>query len=142
MQTFLPSEAFDESARALDRQRLGKQRIEARTILTILANDGPKKGWYFHPAVRMWRGHEAWLASYGREICTEWRSRGYQDAQLEYFQEAMRRFPWSPYPSWLGDERFHLSHRSNLLRKKPEHYRVLWPNDPDDLPYIWPEGLL
>lgn len=41
-------------------------------------------------------------------------------------------------PPWLGDEDFHRSHRSSLLRKDPEHYRPLFPDDPDDLPYVWP----
>lgn len=41
-------------------------------------------------------------------------------------------------PPWLGDEDFHRRHRSSLLRKDPEHYRPLFPDDPDDLPYVWP----
>lgn len=43
------------------------------------------------------------------------------------------------YPSWLTDE-FCLSHRSNLIRKNPDHYRPLWPDVPDNLPYIWPDS--
>jgi predicted TPR repeat methyltransferase len=43
-------------------------------------------------------------------------------------------------PTWLGDEELHRSHRSNLLRKFPDHYASLFENDlPDDLPYVWPE---
>lgn len=38
----------------------------------------------------------------------------------------------------LGNNAFHLSHRSNLIRKLPSHYGPLWPNVPDNLPYIWP----
>jgi hypothetical protein len=41
-------------------------------------------------------------------------------------------------PPWLGDEAFHLSHRSALVRKDPDHYRPLYPDAPDDLPYVWP----
>jgi hypothetical protein len=41
-------------------------------------------------------------------------------------------------PPWLGNEDFHRSHRSNLLRKYPEHYRQFWPDEPDNLPYFWP----
>jgi hypothetical protein len=41
-------------------------------------------------------------------------------------------------PRWLGDEDFHLAHRSALVRKDPEHYRRLFPDVPDDLPYVWP----
>jgi hypothetical protein len=41
-------------------------------------------------------------------------------------------------PPWLGDEAFHAAHRSNLLRKAPEYYRSFWPEEPDDLEYVWP----
>lgn len=41
-------------------------------------------------------------------------------------------------PPWLGDEAFHLSHRSNLVRKDPGHYRPIFGDIPDGLPYIWP----
>jgi hypothetical protein len=32
----------------------------------------------------------------------------------------------------------HQSHRSALVRKDPGHYRPLFPDVPDDLPYVWP----
>ena len=39
---------------------------------------------------------------------------------------------------WIGDERFHSSHRSNLLRKDPIYYgKYDWKETPD-LPYYWP----
>ncbi len=41
-------------------------------------------------------------------------------------------------PPWLGDEALHLSHRSALVRKDPDHYRPQFPDVPDDLPYVWP----
>ena len=41
-------------------------------------------------------------------------------------------------PRWLGDEDFHRSHRSALLRKDPAHYRESFGDVPDDLPYVWP----
>jgi hypothetical protein len=41
-------------------------------------------------------------------------------------------------PPWLGDEAFHESHRSALVRKDPEVYADLFPGVPDDLPYVWP----
>ena len=42
-------------------------------------------------------------------------------------------------PKWLGDESFHLSHQSNLLRKKPEHYGQFFMGIPNNLPYVWPK---
>lgn len=43
-------------------------------------------------------------------------------------------------PPWLGDKAFHRSHKSNLVRKNPDHYRKFFPNVPDDLDYIYPRG--
>ena len=41
-------------------------------------------------------------------------------------------------PPWLGDADLHRSHRSALVRKDPDFYRREFPDDPDDLPYVWP----
>ena len=147
MQTFLPVAGFAESATVLDRQRLGKQRVEVFNILEALA--GLRPAWQHHPAVVMWRGAEFVLGEYGRVMCREWRSRGYEDnmeARIDNFLvEAMRVGKFVPGRNdhevwWLGHEPFHRSHRSQLLRKAPEHYRQYWPNEPDDLDYVWPEG--
>ena len=43
-------------------------------------------------------------------------------------------------PYWLGKKKFHISHQSNLIRKKSEHYSKFFRNVPNDLPYFWPEG--
>lgn len=56
MQTFLPYPDFELSARFLDRQRLGKQRVEAWQILNVLEElkiPGRTPAWRNHPAVRM-----------------------------------------------------------------------------------------
>jgi len=45
------------------------------------------------------------------------------------------------YPWWLGRGDFHGSHRSNLLRKYPEHYAKFGWEEPDNLPYVWPTHL-
>jgi hypothetical protein len=40
-------------------------------------------------------------------------------------------------PKWLGDKKFHASHRSNLLRKNIEFYsKYNWKENPNN-PYIW-----
>jgi hypothetical protein len=41
-------------------------------------------------------------------------------------------------PDWLFDEALQRSHRSALLRKDPDHYRPVFGELPDDLPYVWP----
>lgn len=140
MQTFLPDPSFVRSAQTLDRQRLGKQRIECKQILGALL--GLKQGWRNHPAVKMWRGHEEALVLYAIAVCEEWRSRGYQDAQLPWFQErlaelraARKQEPTDP--KWITPA-FCRSHQSNLVRKFPEHYRKFWPDVPNNLEYEWP----
>ncbi|HZE02498.1 MAG TPA: MSMEG_6728 family protein, partial [Pseudonocardiaceae bacterium] len=78
MQTFLPYPDFAASAVALDRRRLGKQRVEALQILRALTRE--RYGWKHHPAVRMWAGYEEALACYAMEICAEWVRRGHADS--------------------------------------------------------------
>ena len=144
MQTFLPYADFLETARVLDPRRLGKQRVEALQILRALTI--PTYGWQHHPAVTMWRGHVAALTTYGVEISREWTRRGNADtceAQIaEFAPDGVR--PRAELaergllPPWLGEEAFHLAHRSALLRKDPEWYGPLFGDIPDDLPYVWP----
>ena len=141
MQTFLPYARFALSARVLDRQRLGKQRVECLQILRTLC--GESDGWRNHPAVRMWAGYEAWLGHYAFRIICEWTDRGYRDTCWAKILDLMPTgvlplLSSAPRPPWLGNRRFHESHRSNLLRKFPEHYRRFWPRLRDDLPYVWP----
>lgn len=137
MQTFLPYASFTASAKVLDYRRLGKQRVETLQILNALAD--PSYGWQNHPAVKMWRGHEGWLIYYGQIICAEWLKRGYKDTCLVKIESFKSKY-WSDYavPAFLGNEAFHRSHQSNLIRKDPTHYAPLFPDVPSDLPYIWP----
>ncbi|MGN6605687.1 MAG: MSMEG_6728 family protein [Jatrophihabitans sp.] len=135
MQTFLPSPSYTESARVLDDARLGKQRVEAYQVIRTL--DGVTKGWQHHPCVKMWRGHETALLEYSTVVCEEWIRRGHLDTVLEKLQVHARPDPAVP-PPWLGDERLHASHRSNLLRKDAEFYGRFGWTEPPDLPYWWP----
>lgn len=153
MQTFLPVPSFIESARILDRQRLGKQRVEAWQILaTLMGMRGErhpdarklppysKHGWRKHPAVLMWKGHEAALCLYGIAMCEQWIARGYEDNLLERFKKPFgpQELLTAPMPSWLDDMDFHAAHRSNLLRKNFAHYSQFGWTEGVDLPYIWP----
>lgn len=136
MQTFLPYPSFTDSARVLDNRRLGKQRVETLQILKALTL--PTYGWQSHPAVKMWRGFERGLVAYGIAICDEWRSRGFQDTCLDKIHQFVALHPDSGgSPGWLTPD-LCLSHQSNLLRKDRAHYGPLFPNVPDDLPYVWP----
>lgn len=137
MQTFLPYPDFAASAAVLDRQRLGKQRIEVMQVLRALR--GETKGWSNHPCTRMWRGHENALVAYGLAICAEWTGRGYQDTCAAKI-EALRVDGTEEPPAWIGDEEFHRSHQSKLVRKDPEYYRSHFPDVPDDLQDVWPNA--
>lgn len=134
MQTFLPYGDFIESARCLDRSRLGKQRVECLQLLNALT--GKTKGWVNHPAARMWRGHEASLALYGIAVCDEWIARGYKDTCRDKIAEFLN-VGSDANPEWLGNDELHSSHRSSLLRKDADYYNQHgWS---DNLPdYVWP----
>lgn len=136
MQTFLPFPDFIDSAYVLDYKRLGKQRVETWQIIRALR--GETKGWVNHPAVKMWRGYESALALYGVVVCAIWKDRGYNDTMLPRFARLLDGNV--TMPDWIGDERFHRSHQSNLIRKDHDHYAPFFPGVPDDLEYVWPEN--
>lgn len=139
MQTFLPYPEYDKSAQVLDYRRLGKQRVEAWQILNAMST---VNRWSNHPATRMWTGHEIELCKYGISMCKEWICRGYKDNLMERFISAIMLFGIQgraiSAPPWLGNEDFHASHRSNLLRKNPAYYGKYGWKEKNDLPYVWP----
>lgn len=131
MQTFLPYPDFKSSAKALDTKRLGKQRVECLQLLNALR--GKSQGWTNHPAARMWRGYTMGLEHYMNVCIREWIHRGYVN------NIPFAEVPDNPQlPFWLGDEDFHRSHQSNLIRKDPAFYGPQFPGVPDNLPYVWP----
>ena len=144
MQTFVPCGTnFTKSAACLDRQRLGKQRVE---VLQILKSIRDGKGWINHPATKMWIGYEPALAYYGFTICNEWTYRGYKDTCKDKIYDIAcdiygdtTRFEMPP---WLFDgsrSSVAWSHKSNLIRKDPEHYHPYFGDlVPDNLEYVWP----
>lgn len=145
MQTFLPYTDFTASAGVLDMRRLGKQRVETIQVLRGLVL--PTYGWRHHPAVKMWHGYEEALVRYGLDMCAVWTASGradtcaatlVTDAGLPTVRTQQALAAAGELPPWLGDEPLHRSHQSALLRKDPELYAPLFPNVPDDLPYVWP----
>ncbi|GHF52615.1 hypothetical protein FHX82_004190 [Amycolatopsis bartoniae] len=151
MQTFLPYPDFAASARVLDPRRLGKQRVE--TIQVLRALTVPSYGWRHHPAVKMWRGYEEALTRYGLQMCEVWTSAGRADTCSATLLADLKKatglalvrtepslLEAGEMPPWFGDQEFHRSHQSALLRKDPEHYGRWFPDVPTDLPYVWPES--
>jgi hypothetical protein len=139
LQTFLIAPRFSSTAQILDRQRLGKQRVEAIQILRTLT--GLSTGWPHHPATKMWRGYERALLDYTWAMIQEWADRGYANAKcMNHYSMLRMALLMHPLvmPPWLDDQLF-ISHKSNLLRKNEAHYRPYFgPDIPNDLPYHWP----
>ncbi|MFU8795672.1 MAG: MSMEG_6728 family protein [Dehalococcoidia bacterium] len=130
MQTFLPYPEFDRSAAVLDRQRLGKQRVEAYQIMRAIALGN---GWSNHPIVRMWTGYEEALKLYSNVMVEEWIRRGYRNNMEIYdITEPMIEYPW-----WLGTEEFHASHRAALLAKDYPHYSQYGWSEIPRIEYVW-----
>lgn len=146
MQTFLPVPDFAASAEYLDYERLNRQRIETYSIMEALA--GVRDHLRHLPVVTMWRGSELHLVKYGLAMCDEWTRRGmddkYGDRIKSLAEDVQGARVWTRaendfVPWWLGIDGFHLSHRSNLLRMNPKHYRQYWPDTSDEFPLAWPE---
>ena len=146
MQTFLPHPNFLASAMVLDTKRLGKQRLEVLQILRTLAEFS--RGYANHPAVRMWRGHEGSLGTYGQIVCAVWKDKGYSDTLLPPITSLKDSFLLSSrssldFPWWFGLDKFHKPHRSKLLHKNPTHYLGLFEDEKEliakPLEYWWPE---
>jgi hypothetical protein len=150
LQTFLPYADYHKSAHCLDRQRLGKQRVECLQILKALLLG---TGWVNHPATLMWKNHEHALAEYALVVCGEWMNRSYQDTcTLKIVQLMIDNIDKDfvhvlehgniKYPAWLGDERLHKSHRTALLCKDYVHYCSFGWDEAEPIPlyyeYFWP----
>jgi hypothetical protein len=140
MQTFLPYADFKKTFKVLDYRRLGKQRLEALTLIHVIEGwkkDGEKsRGWINHPITIMWKPYLNALKLYYNKCIEEWVNRGYNNTmQLFSITNSTIQFP-----KWLGYEPFHASHRSNLLRKEYEYYiRFGWDENSKD-PYLWQDA--
>ena len=135
MQTFLPYPNFKRSVNVLDNKRLGKQRVEAFQILNILLKRTKSKAWINHPAVKMWKGCPNALKSYLNESIREWVSRGFKNnMDKENISGKIKM------PPWIGNKKFHSSHKSNLLRKDKKYYSKFKWKERSNLPYVWPKA--
>jgi hypothetical protein len=151
VQTFLPFPDFARSVAVLDSRRLGKQRAE--TIQVLRSITVPDYGWRHHPAAKMWWGYAEALVRYGIEVSGEWVRRGNADTCAETLRTELAARTGrdtvrtqaelavaGELPPWLGDDAFHRSHRSALIRKDPGFYSPVFEDvSPDnDDPYVWP----
>lgn len=160
MITFHPLKSFAESADVLDWQyshnRLNNQINEAICITEYLL--GIRTEWRHNKKIlRMWDNFELHLVDYAFCCLYTWERKKGVIAQsrrekLIILQEkAIRKAqvvnPGNNFPSWVGNEEFHSSHRAVLLGKNFEWYSQFgWSEKPairrsnGSWPYIWPEG--
>lgn len=160
MQTFLtdPTEDFTHTASVLDNKRLNKQALEAWQIMMTNLQLDPQgnfrqpKGWYNHPATKMWRGHEITLLRYIKAMTDEWVARGYKTTILDKAQATVERaldlglIDSTEHPHWMQDKNYYAqiasSHRKALLVKNYEWYSQFgWSEDtgrPEtEYEYVW-----
>ena len=162
MQTFLPFEDFTEVAQVLDNKRLNKQALEAWQIMMTNLQLDPQgnhrvpKGWYNHPATKMWRGYETTLYTYIEAMVTEWKRRGYKSTILDKASATLKvAFDKglithiTAVPEWMEDsmffERIAESHRKALLVKDYEWYSQFdWAEDAgypeSEYEYVWADS--
>lgn len=147
MQTFVPFTNNIDNAAVLDNKRLNKQLLEGRQIYKILTSNQRTGAWVNHPAVKMWRKHDAGLFEYLRVIKDECVIRGISTEKNWTALTDMHESNWhrgdnAMMPAWWGDERIHKSHRNNLYKKDPEWYHM-FVNDSkvsccEKCNYFWP----
>ena len=132
MQVFMPYPQLKVSVSCLDNRRLGNQVY--REGLTLIRGFWPN-----HPCSTIWRNHKHALAKYCLFGLEELERRGKNYPKwFDYFNNCLKEFPDNGLPAIIGDEKFHLSHKSNLIRKNPAHYRPIFGMDiPNDIPYYW-----
>lgn len=163
MQTFLTTTtSFKATAQTLDNKRLNKQALEAWQILMTNLQLDPQgnfrqpKGWYNHPATKMWRGYETALYQYIQQMVTEWKSRGFKSTIGDKAQATMLRaqelglvdLTDIKFPKWMEDANKYSqiaeSHRKALLVKDYSWYsQFSWKEDlgvqQDSYEYVWGE---
>lgn len=126
------------SLQVLDNKRLGKQRVETYQIISAITKrpklDGtPYKGWLNHPCTIMWRDNLPALKLYMNLAIEVWVERGFKNTMFVENLETEK----VELPEWFGFEKFHSSHRANLLKKDFEFYSQYgWTENPSD-PYVW-----
>jgi len=140
MQTFLPYKDFSKTAEVLDDKRLFKQLVEGRQLLNLITTGKTKTGRKYcgfvnHPARYMWQGFSNSLRDYCNEMLREIRRRGKVNTSMRLLKNGKIN-----YPKWLGNSKFHSSHRAALLNKDHKYYKQFnWKEKPK-LDYIWPKA--
>lgn len=152
MQILVPHYAFDDCVNTLHARDLQPQLNGILAVIEALHTPDEETPFGNHPLVRMWRGHEPQMLTYGLKLlerCTEV-DQGIpmqvftNKANLETLEWALQVETSGEFsmelPPWWGNEAIHAGHLSELIRQRPTHYGNLFPQHPDVLPVIWPVG--
>lgn len=142
MQTFISSPDYAECASVLDSRRLNKSIVEIYQVMLALTGG---KAWRSHPVTLAWQGYEGSLYDLLIAMHNEYYARTGRNhaSALNAGHLFTERFDWEaprPRPPFADDPMTWAMYRSLLLRKQPEHYRQYWPDHPDDLALIYPNG--
>jgi len=146
------------SAQMLDRQRLGKQRVEGMQLLNAITRlhigvPAEHVGWSNHPAIKMWRNpHGVFmpaLIDYTQACIDEWVLRGFKNTiSLDVYRNFVdtHRSRMTAHRPHFSDAMYE-SHRCRLAQKKPEHYVDMFtlfdlplPDDWQERGYVWEYG--
>ena len=131
MNVFLPYADFAKSTACLDPKRLGNQIY--RECYTLI-----RGGWPNHPAAKIWANYKKALAQYCLAGLEELSKRGrHYPKWIQYYESVNKSAPDTGLPKCVGNEAFHASHRSNLLKKDFAWYGRFGWAEPADLPYVW-----
>lgn len=143
MMTFILLRDFVASMALLNQEHLGKQRLEAATIIDMITHlqqgDYSKvkhNKYYNHVTVNMWYLYLDALKYYYNCCLSEWVARGYKNDMPFYdLSETDVLLPW-----WLDWPPVIESHRAMVVRKDPTHYGSRVEVNPRyaDYGYIWP----
>ena len=119
--TFLVHSDYALSCKALDKSRLGKQRVEAAQIIdaiTALKAGDSNRGWVNHPATRSWVNNLDSLKLYFNAVVNEWIARGFTNNYELYTGID----PSVEKPYWVDCSAVHYSHMAQLIQKDELYY--------------------
>ncbi len=155
--------SFYFSLSCLDNKRLGKQRVEANQLISIITTRKQfnlhnevnkytlsqlkkqypeiKFGWINHPATLLWEDYLEELKLYFNICIRVWTSRknvkGQPMKNNMPFHKVLLREQYTRVPWFLTNTRFTNAHQSALMFKEPAHYKQFkWQVEPK-LDYIW-----
>jgi len=155
LRTWLPMFGYCSSAAKLSDKLLKRQIVDARTILEILdalATDKREPSSKDDMVLLGWRGHERSLCIYFSSFAHEWRVKrklpgGFVSAAWASKRDEELAGLGSPHnnlykPPWVGNEDVCRSHRSRLIALNEKRYGPYWPNNPLDMPTLWPQNVI